>query len=145
MIVDKLGLERTSCAVALAAAMTQCERPQPPRHPVNAILNYAYAVLESQVLRIATVSQGLDLTIGYLHTCRPGRVALVYDLMEPLRPQVDRSVLDFCDVGKACPFDFGLEVFVQQDKAFHVLSRVLDHLRCERCRPVTALVGIVAL
>jgi CRISP-associated protein Cas1 len=35
-------------------------------HPVNAILNYAYAVLEIQV-RIATVSYGLDPTIGYLH------------------------------------------------------------------------------
>jgi CRISPR-associated endonuclease Cas1 len=58
------------------------------------MLNYSYAVLESKV-RIATVSQGLDPTIGYLHTGRPGRVALVYDLMEPLRPRVDRLVLDF--------------------------------------------------
>jgi CRISPR/Cas system-associated endonuclease Cas1 len=33
-------------------------------------------------VRIATVSQGLDPTIGYLHACRPGQVALVYDLME---------------------------------------------------------------
>lgn len=63
-------------------------------HPVNATLNFAYGVLESQV-RIATVAVGLDPTIGYLHACRPGRVALVYDLMEPLRPQVDRLVLDF--------------------------------------------------
>ncbi len=63
-------------------------------HPVNAMLNYAYAVLESQV-RIATVSQGLDPTIGYLHACRPRRAALVYDLMEPLRPQVDRLMLSF--------------------------------------------------
>jgi CRISPR-associated protein Cas1 len=61
------------------------ERPHPPRHLVNEMLNYAYAVLESQV-RIATVSQGLDSTIGYLHASRSGRVALVYDLMEPLRP-----------------------------------------------------------
>jgi CRISPR-associated protein Cas1 len=58
------------------------------------MLNYAYAVLESQV-RIATVSQGLDPMIGYLHFRRPGRVALVYDLMEPLRPQVDHLVLSF--------------------------------------------------
>ena len=33
--------------------------------------------------------------MGYLHACRPGRIALVYDLMEPLRPQVDRSILAF--------------------------------------------------
>lgn len=52
-------------------------------HPVNAMLSYAYAVLESQV-RIATVAQGLDPTIGYLYTCRPGRAAFVYDLMSRL-------------------------------------------------------------
>lgn len=63
-------------------------------HPVNAMLNYAYAVLESQV-RISIVSQGLDPTIAYLHTIRRDRVALVYDLMELLRPRVDHLVLDF--------------------------------------------------
>jgi CRISP-associated protein Cas1 len=44
-------------------------------HPMNAMLNYAYVVLESQVRSVA-VSQGLDPTIGYLHACRPGRVAV---------------------------------------------------------------------
>jgi CRISPR-associated protein Cas1 len=74
-------------------------------HPVNAMLNYAYAVLESQV-RIATVSQGLDPTIGYLHTGRLGRVALVYDLMEPLRPQVDRELLSYVHSHTFSPSDF---------------------------------------
>jgi CRISPR-associated endonuclease Cas1 len=77
-------------------------------HPVNAVLNYAYTVLESQV-RIATVSQGLDPTIGYLHVCRPGRVALVYDLMEPLRPRVDRWLLDFVFSHTFTPSDFILQ------------------------------------
>jgi CRISPR/Cas system-associated endonuclease Cas1 len=36
------------------------------------MLNYAYAVLESQV-RIAAVAQGLDPAIGYLHSSRLGR------------------------------------------------------------------------
>ncbi len=76
-------------------------------HPVNAMLNYAYAVLESKV-RIATVAQGLDPTIGYLHACRPGRVALVYDLMEPLRPRLDRLVLDFVRSHTFTPSDFVL-------------------------------------
>jgi len=77
-------------------------------HPVNAMLNYAYAVLESQV-RIATVSQGLDPTFGYLHACRPGRVALVYDLMEPLHPRVDRLVLSFLRSHTFAPSDFILD------------------------------------
>jgi CRISPR-associated endonuclease Cas1 len=63
-------------------------------HPVNAILNYAYAMLESQV-HITALEAGLDPAIGYLHASRPGRLALVYDLMEPLRPIVDRIVLRF--------------------------------------------------
>ena len=71
------------------------------------MLNYAYGVLESQV-RIATVTAGLDPRIGYLHACRPGRVALVYDLMEPLRPQVDRLVLDFVQQRTFDPRDFVL-------------------------------------
>jgi CRISP-associated protein Cas1 len=74
-------------------------------HPVNAILNYAYAVLESQV-RIATVSHGLDPTVGYLHASRPGRVALVYDLMEPLRPRMDRLVLRFFRTHTFTPSDY---------------------------------------
>jgi CRISP-associated protein Cas1 len=44
--------------------------PKKPRnnnasHPVNAILNYAYAILESQV-RIQIVTGGYDPTIGLL-------------------------------------------------------------------------------
>lgn len=71
------------------------------------MLNYAYAVLESQ-MRIALISQGLDPTIGYLHTCRPGRAALVYDLMEPLRPRVDQLVLNFSRSYTFAPSDFTL-------------------------------------
>jgi CRISPR-associated endonuclease Cas1 len=63
-------------------------------HPVNAILNYGYAVLESHV-RIEIISQGYDPTIGYLHAYEKYRAALVCDLMEPLRPVVDRAVLEF--------------------------------------------------
>jgi CRISP-associated protein Cas1 len=63
-------------------------------HPVNSLLNYAYSCLEAQ-LRIAVVATGLESTLGYLHANHPGRIALVYDLMEPLRPLVDRHILDF--------------------------------------------------
>ena len=74
-------------------------------HPVNALLNYAYRLLETEV-RIAVVAAGLDPTIGYLHARRPGRMALVYDLMEPLRPKVDKSVLEFVQKHIFSPGDF---------------------------------------
>lgn len=62
-------------------------------HPVNAMLNYAYAVLESRV-RSEIVAHGYDPMIGYLHSYDKDRAALVFDLMEPLRPLVDRAILD---------------------------------------------------
>lgn len=74
-------------------------------HPVNAMLNYAYAILESQV-RMQIVAEGLDPTIGYLHTSTPGRQALVLDLMEPQRPLVDRKVLAFVRAHTFHPADF---------------------------------------
>jgi CRISPR-associated protein Cas1 len=63
-------------------------------HPVTSALNYAYGVLESQV-RQAASALGLDVAIGYLHVPAPRRDALVFDLMEPWRPVVDRGVLGF--------------------------------------------------
>ena len=74
-------------------------------HPVNAMLNYAYAILESQV-RMQIVAGGLDPTIGYLHTSTPERQALVLDLMEPERPLVDRKVLEFVQAHTFYPADF---------------------------------------
>jgi CRISPR-associated endonuclease Cas1 len=74
-------------------------------HPVNAILNYAYAVLEAQV-RMQIITEGYDPNIGYLHTSNPDRPALVFDLMEPLRPIVDRSVLQFVQSHTFHPADF---------------------------------------
>jgi CRISPR-associated protein Cas1 len=74
-------------------------------HPVNSLMNYAYRALESQVL-IAIISNGLDPAVGYLHSSRYRKNALVYDLMEPLRPQVDRSILRFVMTTTFTPKDF---------------------------------------
>ena len=63
-------------------------------HPVNAILNYAYAALESEI-RIKAISDGYDPTIGIMHEGSDGSSKFIFDLMEPERPKVDRAVLDF--------------------------------------------------
>jgi len=63
-------------------------------HPVNAMLNYGYAVLESQI-RLCVTAAGLDPYLGYFHTRWRERQALVLDLMEPARPVVDRVLLGF--------------------------------------------------
>lgn len=58
------------------------------------MLNYAYAILESYV-RIEIILDGFDPSIGYLHLEEERRSSFVFDLMEPLRPLVDRAVIDF--------------------------------------------------
>jgi CRISPR-associated endonuclease Cas1 len=62
--------------------------------PVNAILNYLYAVLESEA-RLAVAALGLDPGLGFLHLDTPSRDSLASDIMEPVRPQVDAFVLDW--------------------------------------------------
>ena len=63
-------------------------------HPVNAMLNYAYAVLESQI-RIKAISEGYDPTLGIMHHGRDKSSKFVFDLMEPERPKVDQRILEF--------------------------------------------------
>ena len=74
-------------------------------HPVNAILNYAYAALESEI-RIKTISEGYDPTIGIMHEGNDGSSKFIFDLMEPERPKVDRAVLDFVKGQVFDPSDF---------------------------------------
>jgi CRISPR-associated protein Cas1 len=62
-------------------------------------------VLESQV-RMQIAADGYDPTIGFLHTYNLERPALVFDLMEPLRPIVDRKVVEFAQSHTFHPADF---------------------------------------
>lgn len=63
-------------------------------NPANAVLNYLYAVLESEAC-LAAASLGLDPGLGVLHTDTSGRDSLACDLMEPIRPHVDAYVLEW--------------------------------------------------
>lgn len=74
-------------------------------HPVNAILNYAYAVLESQ-LRIKAVADGYDPTLGIMHFGGNGSSAFIFDIMEPERSKTDLEVLKFLKSNTFHPADF---------------------------------------
>jgi CRISPR-associated endonuclease Cas1 len=63
-------------------------------NPANAVLNYLYAVLESEA-RLAAATLGLDPGLGVLHADTTARDSLACDLMEPVRPHVDAYVLDW--------------------------------------------------
>src|ERR1700679_3765303 len=74
-------------------------------HPVNAMLNYAYAALESQI-RIKAISEGYDPTIGIMREGSDGSSKFIFDLMEIERPKVDRAVLDFIKAHVCDPTEF---------------------------------------
>ena len=61
--------------------------------PLNALLNLCYKLAEVEA-RFACVRLGLDPGLGVLHLDAPGRDSLAWDLLEPLRPVVDRFVLE---------------------------------------------------
>ena len=68
--------------------------PRLAANPPNAILNYLYALLESEA-RLAAAALGLDPGLGVLHVDAPNRDSLALDILEPARPQVDAYLLDW--------------------------------------------------
>ena len=67
--------------------------------PLNAMLNYGYAVMRAAVAR-ALVSSGLNPTSGIHHANRSNAFCLADDLMEPLRPLVDARVRNLHEKGE---------------------------------------------
>jgi len=63
-------------------------------NPPNAMLNYLYAVLESEA-RLAVAALGLDPGLGVLHVDSGNRDSLALDVLEPVRARVDSYVLDW--------------------------------------------------
>jgi CRISPR-associated endonuclease Cas1 len=68
--------------------------PRLAANPANAILNYLYAVLESES-RLAVAALGLDPGLGVLHVDTQCRDSLALDAMEPVRPMIDAYLLNW--------------------------------------------------
>jgi CRISPR-associated protein Cas1 len=57
-------------------------------------------------VRGQVIAAGLDPTVGIFHGTHKNPVPLVYDLLEPLRPLVDREILRFAFSNTFTPGDF---------------------------------------
>jgi CRISP-associated protein Cas1 len=103
-------------------------------HPVNAMLNYAYAVLIAQT-QIRLIVEGYDPTIGIMHekkALRGVNPGFALDHMEPMRPVVDRAVLQLIDSVTFTGADFS----IQHDGVCRMnpeLARRVAQLALERC------------
>jgi hypothetical protein len=63
--------------------------------PVHAILNYCFGLLQAET-RLAFSALGLDPGLGVgLHTDTANRDSLAFDVLEPVRPQVEAWLLDW--------------------------------------------------
>jgi CRISPR-associated protein Cas1 len=69
------------------------------REGVNGMLDYGYAILRAAVLR-SLAAHGFIAAIGIAHAAKAGSFALADDVMEPLRPWIDRELRQFVQGGK---------------------------------------------
>jgi CRISPR-associated protein Cas1 len=69
------------------------------REGVNGMLDYGYAILRTAVLR-SLAAHGFIAAIGIAHAAKAGSFALADDVMEPLRPWIDRELCQFVQSGK---------------------------------------------
>ncbi len=95
-----LGFEG-SCAVRYFSMLSAClpkkwrflKRTQNPGlDPFNAALNYMYGIAYSNIEKVVVLS-GLDPTAGFYHKDNYGKPTLVFDLIEPCRPIIDKSLV----------------------------------------------------
>ncbi|HTB61992.1 MAG TPA: CRISPR-associated endonuclease Cas1 [Opitutales bacterium] len=68
------------------------------REGINGMLDYGYAILRTAVLR-SLAAHGFIAAIGIAHVPKAGSFALADDLVEPLRPWVDRELRQFVKDG----------------------------------------------
>ncbi len=64
-------------------------RQRPATDPVNAVLSFGYALLQSEFAS-AVDHYGMDRFAGFFHASDGSQPALILDLMEPFRPLADR-------------------------------------------------------
>lgn len=63
-------------------------------NPPNAILNYCFALAESEC-RLAVSGCGLDAGLAFIHADTPARDSLALDLLETIRPSIEAWLLDW--------------------------------------------------
>ena len=79
--------------------------PRSAANPANAMLNYLYALLETET-RFACLACGLDPGLGVFHADQKSRDSLVLDLMEATRPQIDAHLLNLLEARTFSVKDF---------------------------------------
>jgi CRISP-associated protein Cas1 len=113
-------------------------RPSDASDVINGLLNYGFSILYAEVAKQLNAI-GLDCFVGFYHRDHSSHLALVYDMIEPFRHVVDRSVFEIQDLIKKKGYAFSKEgVVVLSDELkqryIEKLSEVLDRKRDYKAR-----------
>lgn len=71
-------------------------RPSDPSDVINALLNYGFSIPYAEISKQLN-TLGLDYCVGVYHKAHESRLPLVYDMIEPFRHPVDRSVFEILE------------------------------------------------
>jgi CRISPR-associated protein Cas1 len=97
-------------------------------HPINAILNFYYGLIEHRLLNDFAY-YGLDYNISFLHIPQYNKLPLTYDVIEFLRSDIDKIVLQLAKDKKIKATDFKLT-----ERGYYLLKeqnikRYLEHIK----------------
>lgn len=119
---------------ALSKILPFKERQHDAKDPFNAILNYGYGILYSEVEK-ACILAGLDPYLGFMHSDRYGKPSMVLDLIEQFRqPIVDRAVITLFAQKQIDEKDYeqsGNSLLLTKEGRKKVIEAVLDRLHTE--------------
>lgn len=113
-------------------------RPSDASDVINGLLNYGFGILYAEVAKQLN-ALGLDCYVGFYHRNHPSHLALVYDMIEPFRHLVDRSIFEIQDhIGKN-DYAFsrqGIVVLsnILKTKYVDLLSAIFDRKRDYKAR-----------
>ena len=113
-------------------------RPSHASDVINGLLNYGFSILYAEVAKQLN-ALGLDCFVGFYHRNHESHLALVYDMIEPFRHLVDRSVFEIQDSITKRDYAFSKTgVVVLSDslkkKYIELLSSIFDRKRLYKAR-----------
>ncbi|MGI0102500.1 MAG: CRISPR-associated endonuclease Cas1 [Nitrosotalea sp.] len=116
-------------------------RPKDASDVINGLLNYGFGILYAEVAKQLN-ALGLDCYVGFYHKNHESHLALVYDMIEPFRHLIDRSVFEIQEQIRKKDYVYSREgIVVLSDelkrKYIDLLSTIFD-----RKRPYKARTGI---
>jgi CRISPR-associated protein Cas1 len=113
-------------------------RPSDASDIINALLNYGFSILYAEITKQLN-ALGLDCFVGFYHKNHTSQLALVYDMIEPFRHLIDRSVFEIQDSIRKKDYIFsrdGIVVLSDEIKKCYVdlLTSILDRKRDYKAR-----------